>query len=174
MKIFKNKAGFEFVILSQENKNVTIQFLESGSIRVANSSNVYSGKVKDMYAKTRYGIGYMGDYEKTPFHKQAMQLWSNMMKRCYSDSDPRGYKSKGTYVEPRWHCFADFLRDIQKLKNFDMWLAGEGLQLDKDLLIPEANCYGPHTCSFVTEAENKAAGKKGKVLVDGEWLTPAH
>ena len=95
-----------------------------------------------------------------------------MIRRCYSETDPKGYFKKGTLVDPRWHCFADFLEDISKLDNFDRWLGKEGYQLDKDLRVPGSNVYSPETCSFVTEFENKQAGKLDKRKIDGEWLTP--
>lgn len=170
MNIYKNKAGFDFVFIKREGRKCQIKFLDTGYIRECYTVNALSGKVKDMYAKTRFGIGFMGDYSKYSFHKQAMQLWSNMMKRCYSESDPRGYKGE-VVVDPRWHCFANFIEDIQTLPNFDKWLNKERYQLDKDLISPEAKCYSRYTCSFVTEEENKSAGKKGKRLVDGQWVT---
>lgn len=171
MNVLKNKAGFEFIILKADGKNLTIQFLESGSVRVANSANVYSGKVKDYYAKTRYGIGCIGEYQKVSYHKQAMQLWGNMMKRCYSDFDIRGYKEKGTTVEARWLCFANFLEDIKSLEGFWYWKNNKGYELDKDLRIPGANVYSKETCSFVPAEVNRAAGKGNKTLIDGEWVT---
>ena len=170
MNIYKNKAGFNFTILSRDGKKCIIKFLDTNYVRECYLVNAMAGKVKDVYAKTRYGIGYMGDYTKYPFHKQAMQLWANVMKRCYSDNDPKGYKGE-VVVDPRWHCYANFVDDIQHLNNFDKWLAKEGYQLDKDLINQEAKCYSRYTCSFVTEAENKSAGKLGKKLVNGCWVT---
>lgn len=171
MEKYYSNAGCEFTILSKEGNQCVIQFTKTGSVRKANIVNIKAGKVRDLYERTCYNVGYLGKYERTGYHVQAQQLWRNMIKRCYTD-DPKGYKSKGTTVDPRWHCFADFLSDLPKLCNFDRWLNKEGYQLDKDLKIPNSNVYSLDTCSFVTEYENKQAGKLNKKLIDGEWLTP--
>ena len=134
-----NNAGQELVVLSRDGKKATIQFTETGSVRTANIDNVRAGKVKDFYAKSSYGIGYSGEFEKVHYWKQAKQLWQNMMKRCYSENDPRGYFGTGVVVSPRWHCFANFLVDLKELENFDKWVLGqsegcEKYNLDKDTL----------------------------------------
>lgn len=170
MTTFYSNAGLEFTILSQEGKQCVIQFKLTGSVRKANIDNIRAGKVRDLYQKTSYGVGWLGEYERTGYHVQAQQLWRNMIKRCYTD-DPKGYKAKGTVVDPRWHCFADFLKDLPSLPGFTHWLNREGYQLDKDLRVPGSNVYSPVTCSFVTEYENKQAGKSNKKLIDGKWVT---
>ena len=163
--------NLEFTILSQEGKQCVIQFTITGSVRKANIDNIRAGKVRDLYQKTSYGVGWLGEYERTGYHVQAQQLWRNIIKRCYTD-DPKGYKSKGTTLDPRWHCFADFLRDLPSLPNFTFWLDKKGYQLDKDIRVPGSNVYSFETCMFVTEFENKQAGKLNKRLINGEWLTP--
>lgn len=173
-EVMKNKAGFEFVILENKGRTCIIKFLESNSVREAHTANVYAGKVKDFYAKTRLGVGYIGEYKSVPYHKKALQLWSNMMKRCYNQNDSRGYYAKGTTVDARWLCYANFLEDLPSLKNFDKWLANENMNLDKDLCENSCNIYSAKTCQFISEAENKAAGKGGKKLIDGEWVTTIH
>lgn len=171
MKNHYSNAGCEFTILSQTGKQCVLQFTKTGSVRTANIDNIKAGKVRDLYEKTCYGVGYLGPYPRNGYHVQAQQLWRNMIKRCYSD-DPKGYKSKGTTVDPRWHCFTDFLQDLPKLTNFNHWLQKDGYQLDKDIKIAGSNVYSLDTCMFVTEYENKQAGKLNKKLIDGEWLTP--
>jgi len=170
MQTFYSNSGLEFNLLSQEGKQCVIQFTGTGSVRRANIDNIKAGKVRDLYQKTSYGVGWLGEYERTGYHVQAQQLWRNMIKRCYTD-DPKGYKAKGTTVDPRWYCFADFLKDLPKLPNFNQWVDKRGYQLDKDLRVPEANVYSYETCSFVTEHENKQAGKLNKKLIDGYWVT---
>lgn len=165
MKKYVANSGAEFVILKNlGNKKWLIQFTDTGSVREVYSDNAIAGKVKDLYAMTCYGVGWLGDYRKYTYWKQGSQLWRNMLKRCYSDADPKGYKlKKGTTVDPRWHSLECFLEDIQFLPNFDKWLVGgkctkTKYTLDKDLISPEANTYSKHTCSFVSEHENKKAG----------------
>jgi hypothetical protein len=170
MQTYYSNSGCEYTILSKDKKDCIIQFTKTGSVRRANIDNIKVGKVRDLYATSCYGVGYLGVYKRTGYHVQANQLWRNMIKRCYTD-DPRGYKSKKTTVDPRWHCLSNFIDDLPKLKNFNRWLANENYQLDKDLLVPGSNVYSLETCQFISEAENKSAGKKNKKLIDGQWVT---
>lgn len=170
MKFYSN-SGCEFTILKQEGKQCTIQFTKTGSVRLANIDNIKAGKVRDLYEKTSYGIGYLGKYRRTGYHVEAQQLWRNMIKRCYYENDPKGYFEKGTKVDPRWHCFADFLEDIKFLDGFENWRNKENFQLDKDIKVPNCNVYSLDTCSFVPEKVNKQSGKLNKRKINGEWVT---
>ena len=167
MEKYVSNSGQEFVILKKlDGRKVLIQFTSSGSIREVFEANALAGKVKDLYSITCYGRGWLGEYRHCPYWKPALQLWRNMMKRCYSEVDDRGYLfKKGTTVDPSWHAFEKFLEDIKELPNFTKWLSGGDCTktkytLDKDLICPEANTYSKHTCSFVSEHDNKSAGAK--------------
>ena len=164
-------VGSEYKIIYLDGLSAIIRFVKTGSVKRILRSNIPSGKIKDVYEPTRYGVGYLGDYEKPYYWKEAHQLWSNMIKRCYSDTYPKGYKKLGTTVDARWQCFERFLVDLPELKNFDKWVTKQGYQLDKDLRCPDCNVYSFETCMFVTEYENKQAGKLGKKLIDGDWVT---
>lgn len=165
METYYNNAGDAFNIIHRDGNKCTIQFVETGSIRSALFHNLRHGKVKDLYKITRYGKGYQGDFDKSKkYWRQALQLWGNMLKRCYCEADPKGYYGRGITVDARWLCFANFLEDIDKLQNFEEWL--EGLtstvkyNLDKDLLVDGCKVYSLNTCWFVPEGINKAAGAR--------------
>jgi len=162
--VYVSNSGYEFIILSKEGRNCIVQFKETGTVRSANIDNIRAGKVRDPYAVATYGVGYDGEFSKTPYWKQAKQLWRNMMKRCYCEKDTRGYFGRAV-VTARWHCFANFLDDIAKLQNFNLWLEGQNsgkdkYNLDKDTLVAGCKVYSPSTCIFITEYENKAAGAR--------------
>lgn len=163
-ELFTNNSGQSGRILAVKLKTAIVQFDETGYTRKANIDNVRVGKVKDYYAKQRYGVGFLGEIPNKPaYYKQALQLWSNMLKRCYSHKDTRGYVWKGTTVDARWHCFANFLNDLPRLENFDLWIKGqisgkEKYNLDKDFKFPDNNVYSREACMFVTDFENKSAG----------------
>lgn len=159
---FTNNAGFSGKILSKKASKCVVQFYETGYTTEAEIHNVRQGKIKDPYSKSVLGIGYLGEYKKVEYWKQARQLWSNVMKRCYNPKDYMGYYGEA-FVDTRWHCFANFLEDLPKLDNFDLWLKGkeEGsttFNLDKDLKFPGNKVYSRETCMFVSEYENKSAG----------------
>lgn len=175
-QVYQNNAGLSFIILAQAGKSCTINFIKSGSTRKANIDNVRAGKVKDLYSPSRYGIGYLGEFERVSYFKQAMQLWSNMLKRCYAENDAKGYFGKGVTVDPRWHCFANFLQDLPHLPNFSRWLdfyetRTDPYNLDKEFYSRECKVYSKYTCGFETEHKNKQAGKLGKQQIDGVWVT---
>lgn len=150
-----NSCGKFEVIACLGNKQVIVRFLETGHVRRCNIDNARAGKVKDPYQRSRYSVGYLGEgYKRFPWHKQAKQLWSNVLKRCYYAKDPRGYYGRGVEVDPRWHCFTTFCDDIQHLKGFSAWLAKERMELDKDAL-GDGKTYSREVCQFVTAAENR-------------------
>ena len=169
-KSFYTNTGSEYKIIHISGKYAWIRFVKTGSVKKIWTSNIPSGKIKDFYEPTRYGVGYLGDYPQPYYWKEALQLWSNVLKRCYSDNDPKGYKKFGTTVDARWLCFERFLCDLPELENFDKWVTKQNYQLDKDFKCPGANVYSFHTCKFIPEFDNKQAGKKDKVLVNGQWV----
>ena len=169
-----NNAGESFRVVRRASKKCVVVFDATGYSAECEYHNVAAGKVRDPYAKTVYGIGYIGEPANVPYKKQAKQLWANMMKRCYSTADQRGYYGKAT-VAVNWHCFANFLSDLSELPGFQGWLSaektGQKYNLDKDLTIEGNTVYSKYACAFIPEAENKSAGKRGKRLVDGVWVT---
>lgn len=171
MKKYTNQSGLVFEVIERLSKDrVLVRFENTGSIVETWGRNCAAGKVADPFHRSRLGIGYMGKFTKTSFHKQAYQLWSNMLKRCYDPNDKRGYFGKGVSVDPRWHCFADFLVDIQRLSGFQNWVNNEKFNLDKDLL-GDGKTYSPYTCHFIPESVNKGLSKANKKLINGEWVT---
>lgn len=159
--IYTNNAGLEFEILNTEGRTLVVRFLESGSVRRCALANLKAGKVRDLYSPSRYGVGYDGDIIKTPYWLKAKDLWSNMLKRCYCESDPRGYFGKGVSVDARWHCFANFLDDLPYLDGFDQWLVG-GMELDKDKRFG-SKVYSRECCQFLSTFENRSIVRKGRL-----------
>ena len=150
----------DVLIIWKNGKQCLAQFINTGYTRTALIDNVMAGKIRDPYALSRWGVGYYGEYKKTPYHKQAQQLWSNMLKRCYYEKDLKGYFGKGVSVDARWHCYANFIEDLPSLRNFDLWLKGqyegaEKYNLDKDFKYEGNKVYSRETCEFITESLNK-------------------
>lgn len=76
------------------------------------------------------------------------QVWVSMLERAYY---PYLHATRPTYkdvsVEEVWHSFMTFRE----------WMARqdwEGMELDKDILIPGNKVYGPEFCVFVTRRTN--------------------
>lgn len=166
--LMSSNGSGDFIVVEKTGKTCIIQFVDTGYTKECLWDNVKLGKISDPYAKSCYGIGYRGEFERVPYWKQAKQLWQNMMKRCYCQKDTRGYYGT-VQVSSRWHCFANFLKDISELENFDLWLHGQTsdcatkYNLDKDFINPNNKIYCKEMCMFLTEALNKSLGGKNKV-----------
>ena len=174
--IYQSNTCGPFVILKQEpGKRTQIKFLNTGFVRWAIRENCMAGKVRDPYAKTLYGRGCLGEgYKRVPYYKRAKQLWQNVLKRCYSEKDPKGYFKKGVHVDDRWLNFSNFLQDLPLLEGFDRWLANDNMQLDKDRK-GNGTVYSREACMFLTEFENKSKQpnyRLGKVFdrVNRVWV----
>ncbi len=158
-----NNSGNEFTVTRRKGPRCIVVFKDTNYMTEAYWENVVKGKVSDPYFKSFLGVGFLGEFKTVPYWKKAKQLWSNMMKRCYNENDPKGYFGKA-FVDPRWHCFANFLEDIPSLPNFQSWLdfdkTGIKYSLDKDLIISGNKIYSKHACSFQPDSLNKGATSK--------------
>lgn len=160
-----NNAG-DFLVIQKQSREVDIIFLETGTTKRVNINNAVKGKVSDPYRATVYGRGVIGEIKKKPkWYKQALQLWQNMFKRCYSTKDTRGYYGKA-FVSLRWHYLPNFIEDLPKLEGFDGWLEGyngsEKYNLDKDTILEGNKYYGKDVCRFLPESVNKSFTSKSR------------
>lgn len=166
---FVNNSGCTGKIISKKSKLCIVQFDSTGYTAEALIHNVRKGKIVDPYHKSVLGIGFLGEYDSPSHWKPAKQLWSNMMKRCYNPKDKHGYFGR-CFVDVRWHCFADFLRDLRELDNFQLWLDGKNsgvpYNLDKDAKFSGNKIYSREACMFITEYENKSLGAINARLLD--------
>ena len=122
----KTNTGFEATV-------------EAGQLR--------KGNVKDPYAPSAYGIGFLG-YRHRVVGQASWSVWRGMIKRCYSDdSIIRTPAYSDCTVVDEWHdysVFADWF-DERSIAGYD---------LDKDLKVFGNRIYGPDTCTFVPVAIN--------------------
>ena len=142
---------------SRNSKVAKVRFLDTGFERYAKIDEIERGKVRDYYKKTIFGVGYLGDNRKLKFTQREYRLWYKMMDRCYNQESPvyRFYGEKGVTVDPRWHCFVNFLNDLPSLPGYNEFInsrPGE-YNLDKDYLqngVPYENkVYSKDTCCFI-------------------------
>ena len=169
LEMDSNSCG-KMVILYKQGNHCKVVFPETGYVVDALFPNAIKGKVRDPYHLSSYGRGYLGDVDRSiPHYKKAMQLWRNVMKRCYSENDPNGYT--GVTVSKRWLCFANFIKDIADLERFDEWLNWkEGdikYNLDKDLILEGNKVYAKEFCCFIPESLNKSMGAKNMIKIHG-------
>jgi len=61
-----------------------------------------------------------------------------MIYRCYSetDKDYSKYGAKNIYVDERWHCFENYIKDVVELEGYDEdKVRRNELCLDKDFYL---------------------------------------
>lgn len=170
-EIFTMNAGYTAESICVKGSKVRIRFTDTGHVTVVSIHNARAGSIKDPFVCSVHSVGYIGlPDKKLPYWKQAQQLWSNMLKRCYSVKDERGYFGKAT-VDERWLSFENFLNDIKYLEGFDDWVKGstdsyKASNLDKDFYVKGNTVYSRNYCRFLPQAYNKSLGKKNKTEKD--------
>lgn len=101
---------------------------------------VYGFGINDAEYKVNAAIpgkGGKSHYKACPYY----QRWINMIKRCYK-TELEGASYADKYVSDEWVRFSKFKAWMETQNH-------EGLQLDKDILVPGNKEYGPNTCCFV-------------------------
>ena len=173
-KIFKSKPSGDFKIVKyNDNRNVEIQFLNTGYKMVTTLGNIRNGKIKDPYLPSVYGIGVVGG--KYPSKVDGIQtkeyeLWSGMLRRCYSDNSKKKHPTyEGCEVSDKFKSYEYFYEWCHKQIGFD----NKGWQLDKDLLIKGNKVYNEDSCVFIPQEINlvliKRTASRGKHLIGVYW-----
>lgn len=155
-KIFRsNKYGDYKVVTYVDCKQIEVEFISTGFRVWAASKEVRRGAVRDLLAKSVYGVGYVGvgEYEGTTLingkkkNSPAYEVWIGILKRCYSEN-ANTRKRHSTYADvsvcEEWLCFQNFAKWYYN--NLPSYSSPE---VDKDLRVIGSRVYSPETCSFV-------------------------
>ena len=117
-----NKYGLAEVIKYRGSKEVTIKFVNTNSTKVVSLGHLRKGLVQDNFAKSCYGVGYIGETSTSHDgkHKSAYVLWKDMLKRCYQTEYQEGHLCYiGCEVSDEFKCFANFEIWCDQQKGFD-------------------------------------------------------
>ena len=173
-KVFKSLNSGDFKVLKYNDYgNVEIQFINTGYETVVTLDNIKSGKIKDRYAPSVYGVGIVGN--KYPIKVNDVQtkeygLWKSMLRRCYSDN----FKKKNpTYIDcevsDKFKSYEYFYEWCNKQIGFGV----DGFEIDKDLLIKGNKVYSETTCVFLPQEINtlliKRTASRGKHPIGVCW-----
>lgn len=167
--IYQTKDFGEYIVLDSylkkeySNPRILVQFLKTGYIKETDvASVILQRNVKDNYARSFFGIGYLGNTERLErtmskeLYRKLYRRWFYILERCYSPTaDNYGsYGEKGVFVDERWHSFEHFLEDIMYLPNYFIAKQSnfEDYDLDKDYY--SSNCYSRETCVWLKRGEN--------------------
>ena len=174
-KVFKSKSSGDFKILKYNNsKNVEIQFINTRFETTVQLGNIKSGKVKDPYLPSVYGVGVLGTKYPSKIngvHTKEYKLWTGMLQRCYSDTLK---KKRQTYIDCKvsdnFKSYEYFYEWCQKQVGF----GNQGWHLDKDLLVKGNKLYSENTSAFIPAEINsvlvKSDKKRGEYLIGVCWL----
>lgn len=168
--VFHTKSHGDYRIIKDlgiinNRRFVRIKFIATGyekDIRYENA--IESRDIRDPYYPKIFNIGYTGNVDDIrSSHKRTYDRWYKMISRCYNpgDKDYKNYGAIGVTVDPRWHCFENFLNDLSGIPlygNPDPTFDLLDYQLDKDYLqmnIPkEQRVYSKDTCVLMNPRDN--------------------
>ena len=173
-KVCKSLNSGDFKILKcNDARNVEIQFLNTGFEALVELGNIKSGKVKDPYSPSVYGIGIVGTKylisEGGVLTKEYM-LWKSMLQRCYSDAyQKKRLTYEGCKVSDNFLYYEYFYEWCHKQIGFN----NKDWQMDKDLLIKGNKVYSEDSCIFLPREINqllvKCTASRGKYLIGVCW-----
>ena len=173
-KVCKSLNSGDFKILKyNDSKNVEIQFLKTGYETTVQLVSIRSGKVKDPYVPSVYGIGVLGTkYQASINGVQTKEyaLWTGMLERCYSDAlKERRPTYEGCEVSENFKHYEYFYEWCNKQIGFGV----NGWHLDKDLLIKGNKVYSEDSCVFLPSEINllftKNAASRSENLIGANW-----
>lgn len=134
-----------------------IQFLKTGTVKIARGFQIQSGCVRDPYAKLNCGVACTGNIRTKGKYQPYYTAWNSMIHRCYAEQDGKYKNYSNVTVCDRWLVFENFYEDCKKIDGFDeeQFLRKE-LVLDKDIKQrhQQHKVYSLDTCTWVTKAVN--------------------
>lgn len=112
-----------------------------------------------------FGINDMpyGWTKESDLNRRIYNLWHHMIRRCYDKKgkDYKYYGEKGITVCERWKKLSNFVEDIEKINNYQLWVNENNYELDKDINNKTKNkVYCLENCSFELKSKNIAESNK--------------
>ena len=177
-KVCKSKSSGDFKIVKYNDaRNVEIQFVNTGFETSAQLGDIRSGKVKDPYTPSVFGVGVAGTkYPNSVNGRKTKEyvLWCHMFERCYSDAYKKKYPTyEVCKVSDNFKSYEYFYEWCHKQVGFNKeW------HLDKDLLIKGNKVYSESTCVFLPVEINSLLTKRealrGEHLIGVSWCKKAN
>lgn len=169
-KVFKtNNYGNVEVVEYLDSQNITVKFLNTGSIKITTTSALTTGILKDPEVHDTHKYGIM-DLPKSVGRgckcDPLYHTWNGMMQRCYN---PKNKMNNPTYEV----CTStETFRYFSKFKSWYYSQIGcdqEDWYLDKDILVKGNKTYSEDTCCLVPKEVNNLfalrRSRRGKYLI---------
>lgn len=155
------------IIKYNNNRDVIVQFQDKYKYEVNTTYDYFrKGSVINPYDKNIYGIGYIGEENKTYRYSKTEEYkhWYAMMRRVYSEKQ---LKLKPTYEQ------VEVCEEWLNYTNYKQWfdknyytIQGQQMELDKDILDKGNKVYCPEKCIFVPHNINSLFVKSNKARGD--------
>ena len=161
-----SNEGCVMKIVEYNNRfDITVEFQDEHKYRVHTQYGHFkNGQCKNPFYPSVYGYGYLGTDKEgnTPnvnefkdgknVHTWEYNKWQGMLQRCFDNKYKEKHPTyKDTACCERWLCFANFLEDLEILKQEYNWNENEKLNLDKDILHKGNKIYGLENCVLVPQ-----------------------
>ena len=156
---FVNIYGVKYEVIHHKSRDDVVVRFKGGYEVKTNTTYCRNGKIRSPFAKRVCGIGYLGldengnipsSEDENGKKLKSYDLWASMIKRCYSGKHPTW---EGCQVCERWQCYSNFLKDLPHIDNYELWLNGEDVHLDKDIK-GNSKLYSLDNCKFVSISTN--------------------
>lgn len=110
-----NNFGRMYVSEKLTSSRYKVVFEDTGTETVTTAANIKRGAVRDRYAPTVAGVGFLGGSDTTS-HPKLYARWKRMMQACYDPFhlDYHANGEIGITIDPRWHSFENYEKDILK------------------------------------------------------------
>lgn len=156
--IYPTTKGGDVIVLEYvRDTHIVVEFLDEYRYRtVTQTAALTKGLIHNPYARTFYGVGYMGvgRFSTDPTNPKTYKVykaWIGMIERCSSvDKKLRDPSSVLSYSCSEWHNLQVFGEWYCSQKGWDepKW------QLDKDLMGSGNKLYSPETCVILPPVLN--------------------
>ena len=154
--------------------DIVIEFQDEHKYRVHTSYQAFKeGKCKNPFYPSVFGHGYLGidkngNVPKISELKDGKWIgtweynkWQSMLRRCFDNKYKDRYPTyEGVTCCNRWLCFANFLEDLEILKQEYNWDDDIKLNLDKDILNKNNKIYSLENCVLVPQWINSLFTKR--------------
>ena len=150
---FQTRLSGVCTVIKYENARSIYVMFEDGTVTKVTGGNLCSGSINNPNRPTVFGFG-INDIEVKDFTDKRYVLWHSIIRRSYSDVYHKNKPSyKDVNVSEEWRRLSNFIKDVEKLPNFDMALS-ENWEIDKDLLGDGKKLYSKETCCFLPRELN--------------------
>ena len=144
------------IIEYNNNKDVTVEYIETGGIKHTQYSNIIKGNVVDPFECIALGVGYFGNrINIDKIDKKIYSKWYGMLRRVYKPSS-KEILYKDCIICEEWKCFFNFQdwykNELKKYSNKD--IDELDLEIDKDILYKNNRIYSPKYCCLVPKKLN--------------------